>query len=950
MDAVRERGTHIARNREVATLLTFSGLLRLLLVLALVLLLLSVPGVPPAMAAEDSCGKPLVMLVMSRDEKLFYKAYNDLVDLDEDGTVDSTYKDSIDYYGYFAPNICYTYANSRFEPSAVATGTHNHYCSSRWSGNFLNWAAMARIDILRKALYGGKRSVDTATSTVLTRTKLPRDAHSWAKAYNGSDISSLTPVNWGAVTICNTNTSKNDPSGLMYAIRGYYPYAANTEGFQCTKTFEGGDDLIPVATLSDADADRKYAAFNVDVKVCDNTVAFETNCRKYGTGYKPDGLLQTFGVNRHGTDRTADDTASIYFGLISGSYSANASGGVLRSVVGDLLSTEVDSADGTIRGGSKIIANINNFQVIGYNYNTGWYDAGGDEGTCVPSEPYILTDGECKSWGNPIGEMLYETIRYFQGRTTPTAEFSPSSPDRGISNLTVEAQWCDPYTGGASRIAFQSCAKPFALIISDIFPNFDSDQLPGSYWPKTISTNDVPGVQTLMNNSGINTLENISDGVNLLAGQSGATFDRQCTLKSASDFARLRGLCIEEPTKQGSYYIAGLANYARTTDLHAAAAGDQKMVTYAVATESIPAIRFSAGGNKVTMLPVFHDGCPDSSVGCGVQGTGGDNSNGRMAHFGLCPGDADWTAKQAEGYTMCYDVMWDDAEYGWDYDLDISVRHYIKTSGTTVTVKTQGFYAATGHTGYAGYYITGVSSPGNYYDIRCGGSAGFGSCQRYDGNASAVMTRTFTATGISAGPSRDPLWYAAKYGGFIDGNGNNRPDIPGEWDKDGDGVPDTYFYAPNPLKLEEQLNRAFTGILDRSAAPTAPAQVTVGSGGGGGGGTGCFIATAAYGSSLHPYVAILREFRDRILLASRPGAAFVGWYYRISPPIAETLSRNTPLKAATRILLLPLIGFSILVLKAGLAWTLVMVFMGGVLIIVAGRTYHSRKLAGRLRP
>ena len=51
----------------------------------------------------------LVMLVMSNDHQLFYKAYNDWSDLDGDGDIDSTYKGSITYYGYFDPTKCYSY-------------------------------------------------------------------------------------------------------------------------------------------------------------------------------------------------------------------------------------------------------------------------------------------------------------------------------------------------------------------------------------------------------------------------------------------------------------------------------------------------------------------------------------------------------------------------------------------------------------------------------------------------------------------------------------------------------------------------------------------------------------------------------------------------------------------------------------------------------------------------
>ncbi len=126
-------------------------------------------------------------------------------------------------------------------------------------------------------------------------------------------------------------------------------------------------------------------------------------------------------------------------------------------------------------------------------------------------------------------------------------------------------------------------------------------------------------------------------------------------------------------------------------------------------------------------------------------------------------------------------------------------------------------------------------------------------------------------------------------------------------------------------------------IVDPLVAGSFATPVSVPGSGGGGGGTGCFIATAAYGSSLHPYVAVLREFRDRVLLASRPGAAFVEWYYRVSPTAADSLNRHPSLKAGVRILLLPLIGFGWLAVKAGLSWTLAILLMNGVLVFIAAR-------------
>ncbi|MEI6214791.1 MAG: MXAN_6640 family putative metalloprotease [Desulfuromonadales bacterium] len=72
-------------------------------------------------------------------------------------------------------------------------------------------------------------------------------------------------------------------------------------------------------------------------------------------------------------------------------------------------------------------------------------------------------------------------------------------------------------------------------------------------------------------------------------------------------------------------------------------------------------------------------------------------------------------------------------------------------------------------------------------------------------------------------------------------------------------------------------------------------------------GGGCFIATAAFGSYLHPQVKLLREFRDRHLVTNRPGRAFVSLYYRLSPPLAEIISRHEILRVAARLLLTPLL-------------------------------------------
>src|SRR6476620_7363388 len=118
--------------------------------------LLNLPQVPLYAATATP---PKVMLTISKDQQLYKKAYNDYSDLDGDGQIETTYKHSINYYGYFDSAKCYTFvgANGRFEPAQLADASK--YCNgSQWSGNFLNWLSMSRMDAIRKLLYGGMRS------------------------------------------------------------------------------------------------------------------------------------------------------------------------------------------------------------------------------------------------------------------------------------------------------------------------------------------------------------------------------------------------------------------------------------------------------------------------------------------------------------------------------------------------------------------------------------------------------------------------------------------------------------------------------------------------------------------------------------------------------------------------------------------------------------------------
>ncbi|HVV51906.1 MAG TPA: CFI-box-CTERM domain-containing protein [Polyangia bacterium] len=64
--------------------------------------------------------------------------------------------------------------------------------------------------------------------------------------------------------------------------------------------------------------------------------------------------------------------------------------------------------------------------------------------------------------------------------------------------------------------------------------------------------------------------------------------------------------------------------------------------------------------------------------------------------------------------------------------------------------------------------------------------------------------------------------------------------------------------------------------------------------------SGCFVATAAFGSDLAPEVATLRRLRDLATARSTFARAAVDLYYRSSPPLAAALARSDVARATVR--------------------------------------------------
>ena len=107
----------------------------------------------------------------------------------------------------------------------------------------------------------------------------------------------------------------------------------------------------------------------------------------------------------------------------------------------------------------------------------------------------------------------------------------------------------------------------------------------------------------------------------------------------------------------------------------------------------------------------------------------------------------------------------------------------------------------------------------------------------------------------------------------------------------------------------------------------------------------CFVTTAAYGDADHPVVEMLRQFRDRVLLPTDPGKAFVRYYYEVGPSLAAAIEDKPIACLFVRLLLTPVAGFAFLALSCPVLIPVLLLLSWGLarLTLKALRRRSSRR-------
>jgi type IV pilus assembly protein PilY1 len=376
---------------------------------------------------------------------------------------DTTYASTNNYLGYFDPAKCYTYQNyatddatnvNHFYPVRLATA---RTCGgTAWSGNFLNWAATPTIDPFRWAMTGGYRVVDTASSTILEKAWSGSQGSLFPdKAMSSSgSIAGATPLGFSSLTI-------------------RVDHLGNKMRF--TKSGTIGNSGTNYNNPGSPSGSAVYEVY-VRVKVCDSAVGaggVEANCVKYGSNWKPEGLIQKY----------ANQLRYSVFGYLNDSSSLR-DGGVLRArqkFVGPTRPVPGAAAQSNTASEWDQTTGI----FVG---NPDTADATATTTAFTPSTAitnsgvmnYInkfgeITRGDYKSY-DPVSELYYATLRYLKNKGNV-----PSYTDMSAGTVAQRTQWIDGFpviTNWDDPIQY-ACQRNFVLGIGDIY-TWNDKNLPGS--------------------------------------------------------------------------------------------------------------------------------------------------------------------------------------------------------------------------------------------------------------------------------------------------------------------------------------------------------------------------------------------------------------------------------------------------------------------------------------
>lgn len=558
-------------------------------------------------------------------------------------TVDTSYAPANEYFGYFDAESCYSYNNDASNSQLryfVRTGpaTSRRCGGLGFSGNFMNWATSSAIDVLRLALTGGDRVVDTSSLTVLQRAVLP-NTNVASSFWNGRNF----PVKQITAAVARDAIPSSMVSGNGDI---FVSNCLNRVHFGTSTASRSPHCMTPSAPYAlGASLAPNDKFFYSRVAVCDSTPAGVLTdpradyCRRYPSGnYKPIGNLQ----------KHADKLRVAAFGYLNDN-AGNPNqryGGVLRApmkYVGDKAydnnyvpiasgnpEPEWDSATGVF------LQNPTGQTTVSSGDDSNWPRAPMSGVTNYLNQfgrTGIL--GQYKTY-DPVGELYYEALRYLQGLPPTPAAFSGMTATMQ-EGFPVYTSWVDPHPR-IDGLRDYECVKNHIVAIGDVNTHNDKSY-PGN---SSRMVNETGGVRTA--NDSLNE-PNFYEWTRVLGGfeanRSVSYTDGEGVARTTSNFngansARWGMETQDIGADDAAYFMAGAAYWANTHDIRGTqwVETDKQRPKMRVTTYVLDVNEFggstSAGSrrNNQFFLAAKYGGFTDTSkTGSPFRDVAGANSN-----------------------------------------------------------------------------------------------------------------------------------------------------------------------------------------------------------------------------------------------------------------------------------------------------------------------------------
>jgi type IV pilus assembly protein PilY1 len=415
---------------------------------------------PPFISATV---KPNILLILDNSGSMNEFAYKEVTGYRCAATEAPTgYDEGKKYYGLFDSDLCYKYDNSGhyFYPSGSVVddpATPNIRERSagfdadprRFSGNWLNWSTMRRLDVAKKVLTGGRLASDPG-DYVLLGTPTERD---YRRIYNDYTVGTdpygvvtknvyYTPFRQGLYQYF-FNNKRNDEFAVLFNF--------------VSAAFDHPDDLGPAG--------------------CADTGAYTvlTNDPSYQnvgeSGYAYDAYFLAVKAGTVGVDRAPEGIVQnmadqVRFGYMQFNYGQ----GPAEGVSGTASSWDIDG-NGTI------------------DLRWGYADGGRIRNYVGDRETFVSPQGETvlrlvkninqqmiKGW-TPLEEVLNEAVRYYRQDAPCYTPDYPDNPPANNVDFEVNDVW-DPYYFndfyGPGSGEWIPCAKSFIILLTDGEPNQNS--------------------------------------------------------------------------------------------------------------------------------------------------------------------------------------------------------------------------------------------------------------------------------------------------------------------------------------------------------------------------------------------------------------------------------------------------------------------------------------------